>query len=203
MRGRMGEIKPRRVVLKDGTAAVVRSARTSDAAEVFRHGRGLIEEDAFGVTLIEEWDMTEEKEREWIEKHTADEGAVVIVAEVDGRIVGMANYKSIGRKRMRHHGHFGIGVDTDWRERGVGRELVRALLDWARAHPFVECVRLGVFANNPRAIHLYRSMGFVETHRNVREFKMRAGAEGYVDDIQMSCWVKEPGWDAGGKGGAA
>ena len=48
------------------------------------------------------------------------------------------------------------------RRAGVGRELVDAVLDWARGHG-VDDVRLTVTSNNASAIGFYRRLGFAFT----------------------------------------
>ena len=50
-----------------------------------------------------------------------------------------------------------VYVRSAWRNRGIGRALVAALVDHARAH--FSCVRLR--AENALAARLYESMGFV------------------------------------------
>lgn len=103
-------------------------------------------------------------------------------------VIGMLNFRNHSRRRMAHHGHFGITVHHDWRGMGIGRHLISTLLEWARASPIIEKVCLGVFATNLRAQKLYASLGFVEEGRRPREFKLEDGT--YIDDVQMSQWVK-------------
>jgi GNAT superfamily N-acetyltransferase len=52
-----------------------------------------------------------------------------------------------------------LAVLPQWRGRGVGRLLLRAVAEWARAH---ECCKLTleVLDHNDRARHLYESEGF-------------------------------------------
>lgn len=53
----------------------------------------------------------------------------------------------------------GIGVTDDFHERGIGRILLRALLGVGRSMG-LQAIRLGVNDDNPRAIHVYESVGF-------------------------------------------
>jgi RimJ/RimL family protein N-acetyltransferase len=61
------------------------------------------------------------------------------------------------------------------------------LLAWARREPRVEKIELRVRATNERAIHLYRTMGFVEEGRLARVLKI--DADTYIDDLMMA-WQK-------------
>lgn len=66
-------------------------------------------------------------------------------------------------------------VDKNFRDKGIGKLLIKGLLDWAESNPLIEKVSLGVFSTNKRAIALYKKMGFIEEGRKIKEFKMDNG----------------------------
>lgn len=57
---------------------------------------------------------------------------------------------------------FGIIVDAQSQNQGIGSQLTRWTLQWADEHDF-ETVRLSVFSDNPAAYALYQKNGFIET----------------------------------------
>lgn len=59
---------------------------------------------------------------------------------------------------------FGIFVDRRRQGRGIGSWLTQWTIGWSddHGHP---AIRLSVYAGNPRAIGLYRSLGFTEVQR--------------------------------------
>lgn len=61
------------------------------------------------------------------------------------------------------------------------------LLDLAAANPVIEKVKLGIIANNARALHLYRKFGFLEEGRLQRECKKGDGT--CLDDVLMARFV--------------
>lgn len=189
----MGTVSPRTVALKGGRSVLIRPAREEDAAALLEHGRRIVGTSPHAVTQVDELPEGEQKEREVIKEHLESPVKLMIVAEIDAMppLVGMLTFHGHSKRRMAHHGHFGIGVDEPWRGKGVGRALIQTLLDWARDHAVIEKVCLGVFADNLGAQALYKSMGFVEECRRSKEFKVTPGK--YVDDVQMSLWVKTPG----------
>lgn len=187
----MARITPRKVTLKDGVTVLLRSAETADSASILDYLEDLDRTSEFVVTLPHERKPSIEKQTERTAELNDAPNSVCIVAVDGAQVVGEISFKGHPRERMAHHGHFGIGVRAAWRGRGVGEQLIRTLLDWARENPVVEKVCLGVFADNHRAIALYRRLGFVEEGRREKEFKLEPGR--YCDDIQMSLWVKEPG----------
>lgn len=81
-----------------------------------------------------------------------------------------------------------MSVLKEFRNKGVGRALIEVILTWAQTHPTIEKVGLAVLATNERAIYLYKSLGFVEEGRRIKEIKI--GSNNYVDDILMYKFVK-------------
>jgi L-amino acid N-acyltransferase YncA len=93
-----------------------------------------------------------------------------IVAEADGRIIGMIHVEA-----SRHgFGEFGMLVAAGWRGRGVGSALVWAAVDWARGHGLHKLC-LEVFPHNTAAIAMYRSCGFAEEGRRVKQYRRASG----------------------------
>jgi putative acetyltransferase len=109
---------------------------------------------------------------------------LLLVAESEGGLVGNAGLNPVGTAlRRRHAMHLGITVAKEWQGRGVGTQLMAALLD--AADRWLGCLRieLTVYTDNAGAIALYRKFGFaVEgTHR---AFALRDGR--YVDALAMA-----------------
>ena len=79
---------------------------------------------------------------------------------------------------------WGIYVDPAHRKQGLGRRLMQT----ATQHGFetleVEQLSLGVNANNPGALALYESLGFLRF--GLEKNFMRIG-ETYYDEIHMAC----------------
>ncbi len=184
----MASISDTPVQVKDGRRVIIRAAKPEDASAILEHARAIFAEGEFVLSTPEDFRMTEELETAWLQANLDDPGKLVIVAVYEGRIIGMLNFQSEERKRVRHHGELGMSVNIGWRSLGVGRALLLALLAWAEQHPVLEKVCLQVFATNARAIALYRSLGFQEEGRQVRDVKMESGA--YVDVLLMGRFVK-------------
>jgi ribosomal protein S18 acetylase RimI-like enzyme len=74
----------------------------------------------------------------------------------------------------------GLGVVVPERRHGVGEQLMRAVLDGARARGIRE-VRLEVIRENERAIPLYERLGFERTRG--LELWLLDGAPGNVEEV--------------------
>ena len=73
-------------------------------------------------------------------------------------------------------------VEKEYRCRGIGEELLGALLLWAEENPFIEKVSGSVLSTNNGAIALYKKMGFSEEGRKVDEVKIH---NTYIDEILL------------------
>jgi len=97
-------------------------------------------------------------------------------------VVGLSFDK---REKVRHKAHlFGMFVATEFRQRGLGGQLLVAALQHARSQPQVQIVQLTVTQGNTTAQALYERHGFVEF--GLEPFAV-AVAGGFVAKSHMWC----------------
>jgi putative acetyltransferase len=114
---------------------------------------------------------------------------LILVAErpgADGQptVVGHAGLNPAGAAlRRRHVVSLGISIAPEAQGQGVGKALMQALCDYADRWAQVLRIELTVYADNQRAIALYRRFGFVEEGR-MRAYALRDGL--YVDALAMA-----------------
>jgi ribosomal protein S18 acetylase RimI-like enzyme len=104
------------------------------------------------------YDEVGDKYRESIEK----ENAVVLVAEDDGEVVGMAYGEVRVPSRFSDERALelsGVVVRSGFRGRGVGRELVHEAARFAQERD-IEWVELKTFAPNQGAMEFWETLGF-------------------------------------------
>lgn len=105
-----------------------------------------------------------------------------LVGIIEGRIVGMAHVATSTRPRRKHAGAIGISVHEDWQGKGVGKELMRAIVDLADNWLNLTRLELEVYADNQAAISLYERFGF-DVEGRLRQHALRNGE--FVDSIVM------------------
>ena len=105
----------------------------------------------------------------------------VVGAFADGRLVGTAGFFRDPGLKERHKGHvWGVYVTAAARGKGIGRRLMAALIERARAIDGVEQVVLSV--TQGVAAELYRSLGFRSFGVEPRALKI---GERYLDEEYM------------------
>jgi RimJ/RimL family protein N-acetyltransferase len=92
-------------------------------------------------------------------KAVQEGSSVGVVAEEEGRVIGLCEVARKGVSPESHHvGVLGILVARGFRGRGAGRAMMQLALEKCKGK--FEIVELTVMAWNPRARKLYESLGF-------------------------------------------
>lgn len=185
----MGMMEPHSYTLKTGEEITIRSALPQDAQALLELTSLVVAEGEFLMTTADEFQITTEQEKAWIESFAINEGKIILVAVAEDQIIGMLDFKNGSRKRLAHQGDLGMSVQKAWRSRGVGTALLQALISWGQTNPLIEQIRLAVFSTNEAAIHLYSSMGFVQEGRLMNQAKLDNGT--YCDLLLMARFVKK------------
>lgn len=107
-----------------------------------------------------------------------------LVAESEGQLVASAGLHGAGPAlRRRHAMGLGMAVAKAWQGRGVGTQLMTALVDAADRWMAVLRIELTVYTDNPAALALYKKFGF-QIEGTLRAYALRDGS--YVDVHSMA-----------------
>ena len=173
---------------RDGRRWTLRPGRPTDGhplarlfSEVRKEGRWLIATPG---------SVSEPSEAFWISELIRANEHLAVVAEADGEVVGNVLVNVDRGVATEHIGVLSICIAREWRDVGIGTELVTAAQAWARERGLRK-VSLGVFPDNERAIAVYEKRGFVR--EGVRRMQYRSG-ETYRDEVLMAWFPLE---DAG------
>lgn len=107
----------------------------------------------------------------------------VLVAEVEGEMVGNLGLETMISKRRRHVASFGVSVKAASQGKGVGRALIIAALDLADNWLDIRRIEITTYTDNIGGIGLYKSLGFVIEGEMV-DYAYRNGE--YVNAYQMA-----------------
>ena len=161
----------------------IRFLNTEDAGEWLRLRLEALKHDpeAFSASLeeYESLSVEEVKRRLW---SSAD--AFVVGATENGRLIGMAGFYREEGSKSRHKGRvWGVYVSPAARGKGIGRGMMRKLLERGGKVNGVEQILISVTSTQTAAIKLYRSLGFEPFGREPRALKV--GGE-FIDEEYMA-----------------
>lgn len=115
---------------------------------------------------------------------------LLLVAELDGSVVGTAGLYPAGASQRRCHAlTIGISVLTEAQGRGVGSALMGAVCDYADRWVGALRLELSVYTDNTRAIGLYQKCGFV-IEGTMRGYALRDGQ--FADTHAMARFHPNP-----------
>lgn len=115
---------------------------------------------------------------------------IVLGTFQDGQLAGAAGLSFESREKARHKATvFGMYVPAAFRHRGLGRQLVLAVLDYAKARSGVTIAQLTVTDGNIGAHSLYEKCGFVQF--GLEPFAIAVGSE-FFSKIHMWCDLRLP-----------
>ncbi len=132
---------------------------------------------AFGSSLEKEEQLTEEQWRERMETRR------YIIAVSNGTFVGSISMTQGEAPKSSHvMSLYSVYVAPEFRNRGVGRELLNQAIETAKTHPEIIKLSLNVAATQSEARALYTKMGFEE----VGVLKKEIFVDGqYIDECVM------------------
>jgi putative acetyltransferase len=156
---------------------IIRTTNESDAVQL--HALFTLPGVVWGTNQLPS--RTLEHVRNSIEGRVTNPDMHVLVAELEGQVLGYASL-SVSGGRRRFTGGIGLMVHDDYVGRGIGRALMEALLHLADNFLGLKRVELDVMVDNAAAIHLYESLGF-EREGIMRAANFRGGT--FVDLLMM------------------
>ncbi len=166
---------------KKGNEVIFRYLKQDDLDDMLAYINELIAEDTYigygkPVTREEERKVLKET-LEKIEK--GDQ--VWIVVEIDGRYSGTGEIRRSRTRRQNHVADLGISLRKEYRNEGIGTELMTVLFDQARTVG-ITLVTLNCFENNTHACHVYGKLGFVKAGVIPNAIKWK---DGYVGEVKF------------------
>jgi len=109
------------------------------------------------------------------------------VALLDGAVVGNFGLEVCENPRRRHVATFGMGVKDSECGKGIGSKMVETIIDLSDNWLNLKRLELTVYADNERAIKLYKKFGF-NVEGESEAFAFRNGE--YVSAYHMARVVK-------------
>ncbi len=165
-----------------GKQVVLRNPEPGDAQSMIGLVNALDTETVFLSREPGEFEMTLEKEQEFLAGQKASETALFLICVVDGEIMGSCQASCYARRRFRHKAMVGIALRQAVCGLGIGRKMMNALIAWGKGRGLSH-LELEVDTGNLPALKLYMSLGFLVGGRKYHERRLADGT--YRDDYYM------------------
>lgn len=113
--------------------------------------------------------ITEESEREWVQKKLSKEYAIYSMIEKEtGAFIGNVELMDVQDSVA----ELGIAITAAQQDRGFGKEAIAAVVRYGMDRMGLNRIFLKVFPDNAGAIRVYRACGFKEYARTERDVFM-------------------------------
>lgn len=108
----------------------------------------------------DEYPLDVEAQRESIKATNESCINKMLLAVVDGKIVGIGTISSSHKIKSRHCGELGIVVAQAYQGKGIGTSIINQLIDWAKQNRTTTRIQLDTRKDNEVAVKLYQKLGF-------------------------------------------
>ena len=179
----MPKFKDYKVELKNNKIVLIRQAQISDAEKLLETIKIYVPQSEYIPKLGQEIKLTLVEEKHWVNSFIINDNSLLLVAEFENEIIGNIDLTGNRRKIMEHTAVIGMGMLKEWRNSGLGTELLKSVINWAKQNPILEIIWLQVYTENVLGMNLYKKMGFKENGIIKNFFKHE---EKYFDNLTMS-----------------
>lgn len=155
----------KKIIFKD-SRIIIRYPFKDDLLQMCEFINTLSKEKTFIRYQGEEITLKEEKEYlNKLLKNIKAKKSIQLSVYSNNQLIGSSTLE-LGDKIERHVGLFGITIAKDFRGQGIGKLLMELTIKEAQKKlSGLKIIKLGVFANNPKALEMYKKFGFIEYGR--------------------------------------
>ncbi|WP_461813075.1 GNAT family N-acetyltransferase [Faecalimonas sp.] len=139
---------------------VFREAVVEDAKEIVDFYNYVGGETSYLSFEKDEYPLDVEAQRENIKETNESSINEMLLAVVDGKIVGIGTINSSHKIKSRHCGELGIVVARAYQGKGIGTSIINQLIDWAKQNGTTTRIQLDTRKDNELAVKLYKKLGF-------------------------------------------
>ena len=144
---------------KEDIEITIRQAEVSDARAILGLSRHLGQETDYLSFGSEGLLISLEEERNLIARYQKSATSIILLAETDGQIIGLASVKVLDQNKQAHVAEIGVSLIKEYWGYGIGSMMLEAQIEFAQAVG-ITVLTLEVVVNNQRAIKLYERNHF-------------------------------------------
>lgn len=164
----------RKIFLKNGQEAVLRSPTQSDGAQMMELLKRLSAETEFILRYPEEWTQTAEREAEFLDQMNRSQTELMIVCTVEGKIAGNCQISFTQQIKTRHRATLAIGILKEYWNLGMGTAMFTEMERIAKEKGILQ-LELDYIEGNERGRRLYEKRGFIPVAERPDAIRLKDG----------------------------
>ncbi|MEI6857092.1 GNAT family N-acetyltransferase [Psychrilyobacter sp.] len=150
----------------------IRIPLESESEKIFHYVNHVAGETKFLTFGKGEYPLDSNAIKNSIRNLSTSKNSIMLIAELNNKIIGLASIKGSDKIRMDHVGDLSITILKDYWGQGIGKKMIDFLLEWARNNEFLYKVNLKVRHDNLKAIKIYKDFGFTKEGILLDDFKI-------------------------------
>ncbi len=166
--------------LENDLKVTIREAEVRDAFEIVNLLKAAATESANMLFSDDDFDVTVKEEEKIIEMFIKNKNAMMLVAIVEDKIIGIGTIDGQRYKNVIHNCEVALTIKKDYWGKQIGSTMMKSLINSARAIGKTN-ITLSVKSDNLPALKLYEKLGF----KNVGLYKNYFYIEGKYYDLQL------------------
>lgn len=179
----MAYLEPTTAKIKDGRILKIYSPRVDQVDALYECVIEILKDSKYVLSVPDTMRNKSQEERlSFITSHGERASDVLLVGELDGKIVSILNFKNFLSSKIKHRGEFGCSVLKEYWSLGINTAMIQRLLVFVKDQSHLKQIELHVMSENIPAIQCYKKCGFVEVGRNPNAYLVD---DRYVDGIHM------------------
>lgn len=176
------------IVLKNGQTAVLKSPCICDAEKLLNYMKKTYGETDFLTRYPEEWNVSLEQEKSWVNSIRFSRNALGITCCIDDNVVGNCEIRFKDGIKTAHRATVAITVLKEYWNLGIGSAMFEELIAAAQNRG-TEIIDLEFIEGNDRARHLYEKFGFRVVSERPNMFRLKDGT--YRSEFYMQKYLCE------------
>lgn len=171
---------------KNGEEITLRPAVPEDAEEILIAVRTTSPERSY--VMMEQYGKDKESEIKYISELDRQNNLLLVVSANNSIVGSLAALQADSgySPQTAHILNVGLHIIEKYRGLGIGTQMLKYSIEWARDHAFKK-MTASIFTTNKRSLHLFRKVDFTE--ECIRRNQIRIGRE-YIDEICMSLFLE-------------
>ena len=128
------------------------------------------------------YEISAEEEAKMIKDFNESDNTLMLVVEMDGRLIANGTITRLSKKKMCHRGNVAVSVLKEFWNLGIGKKLLICLEDYAKEWGLSQ-LELDYFSGNERGKILYEKIGFIKVGEIPNAFILEDGTR--YNNIKM------------------